>query len=247
MSGPHIPDPGFAGDTGEADPALTAALAAYRDDPAAEAEVLAALARSRLLAPVVAVLAEEGEPVGEPRTESSTDMALAVLVGADGRRGLPAFTSTGALARWDPSARPVPMTAATAAQAAAAEQADVLVVDVAGPVTYVCEGPPLGALAEGRPMRPLYDDTEVRSAVAGVLAGTPEVLAGWLVPVAGADARLEVRVAVDDPDAAERVGTALASTLAGVAPLQAAVLRGVDLALVPAGGETRPDPLFTRT
>ena len=44
--GGSVPD-----DTGAADPGLTAALAAYAEDPAREPEVLAALADARLLVP----------------------------------------------------------------------------------------------------------------------------------------------------------------------------------------------------
>ncbi|MBP8539568.1 SseB family protein, partial [Streptomyces sp. MK37H] len=52
----NIPDPGFSGDDGSADPRLTAALAAWADDRSAEPEVLAALTDARLLVPVVAIL-----------------------------------------------------------------------------------------------------------------------------------------------------------------------------------------------
>ena len=40
-------------------------------------------------------------------------MALPVMIGTDGRRALPAFTSLAALAAWDPAARPVPVPTAT--------------------------------------------------------------------------------------------------------------------------------------
>ncbi|MET0837411.1 MAG: SseB family protein, partial [Marmoricola sp.] len=56
-----IPDPGFAGDLGEVDPELAAALAAYEQDPSdtdAHLRVLARLQRARLLVPVVALLGE---------------------------------------------------------------------------------------------------------------------------------------------------------------------------------------------
>ena len=45
-------------------------------------------------------------------------MAAMTLLAADGHRALPVFTSIAALAAWDPAARPVPVTAARAAQAA---------------------------------------------------------------------------------------------------------------------------------
>ena len=56
-----------AGDTGGADPAVTAALAAYAAGAATEHAVLTAVAASRLLVPVVAVLAEaSGDPAVSP-------------------------------------------------------------------------------------------------------------------------------------------------------------------------------------
>ncbi|MFS7877219.1 SseB family protein [Streptomyces asiaticus] len=63
----NIPDPGFSGDDGSADPRLTAALAAWADDRSAEPEVLAALTEARLLVPVVAILGEAEVVEFEPR------------------------------------------------------------------------------------------------------------------------------------------------------------------------------------
>ena len=90
LAGAGAPD-----DTGAADPALAAALAAYADDPAREAEVLAALADARLLVPVVAELGEsETGPDGLAHDKSS-DMATVLMRGPDGRLALLAFTGLG--------------------------------------------------------------------------------------------------------------------------------------------------------
>ncbi len=151
VPGRRIPDPGFAGDAGAADPGVRSALAAYGADETADryAEALAAVASSRLLVPVVALLGEaETGPDGLMR-EKSADMAAVLLRGADGRRALLAFTGTEALVSWDPEARPVPVTAAQAALAAVQEDAAALVLDVAGPVRLVVEGDHLTALAAG--------------------------------------------------------------------------------------------------
>src|ERR1700689_5115535 len=73
-------DERFRHDHGEADPAVSAALEAYAAHAGGEQEVLAALAGSRLLVPVVALLADDaaghdlagddgpagGEPVSGP-------------------------------------------------------------------------------------------------------------------------------------------------------------------------------------
>ncbi len=73
-------------------------------------------------------------------------MAAVLLTGADGRIALLSFTGTETLRRWDPQARPVPVTAPYAAQSAVQEGAAALVVDVAGPVRLVVEGADLEAL-----------------------------------------------------------------------------------------------------
>ena len=64
--------------------------------------MLAAVAATRLLVPVVAVLAE----ADSDGTEKETEMALPTLIGNDGRKAVIAFTGTAALQRW--SATPAP-------------------------------------------------------------------------------------------------------------------------------------------
>jgi hypothetical protein len=153
-----------AGDTGEADPAVAAVLAAYAAGEATEHAVLTALAASRLLVPVVAVLAEENAD----GTEKETEMALPTLVGNDGRGAVIAFTGTRTLTSWRPDARPVPVPAARLWAAAVAE-ADAVVVDVAGPVPFVVEGARLRALAGGEAPPPAHEDPDIRAAVAEVI------------------------------------------------------------------------------
>ncbi len=154
----RIPDPGFPGDEGEVPPAVEAALASYAQDPEGHyAATLAVLQHTRLLVPVVAVLgeAQQGEHGhdrgGDPGLvqEKTSDMATVLMRGQDGRTALLAFTGSGPLAAWQADARPVPVSAAQAAQAARQDGADALVVDVAGPVLFVVEGEDLQALADG--------------------------------------------------------------------------------------------------
>jgi hypothetical protein len=154
-----------AGDTGEADPAVIAVLAAYAAGEATEHAVLTVVAASRLLVPVVAVLAE----ANADGTEKETEMALPTLIGNDGRAAVIAFTSTGTLRNWRADARPVPVPAPRLWAAAQAE-AQAVVVDVAGPVPFVVEGARLHALANGEPPPPAHEDPDIRAAVAEVIA-----------------------------------------------------------------------------
>ena len=155
-----IPDPGFDGDVGDAAPALTAALTAYEQDPRdpqAHHEVLGLLQDSRVLVPVVAMLGEvEYDDQGLARDKTS-DMAAVLMKGRDGRTALLAFTGTPALERWNAEARPVPVTARHAAQAALQDGAAALLVDVAGPVLFVVDGDDLASLAAGHRLVGLDD------------------------------------------------------------------------------------------
>jgi hypothetical protein len=145
----RIPDPGFADDDGSADPVLAAALAAYDGSVPRRADVMSALVASRLLVPVVAVLGEVEVDEAGLAHDKTSDMAAVLLTGADGRLALLAFTGAETLARWDPAARPVPVTARTAALSAVQEEAAALVVDLAGPHRFVVEGDDLTAVAAG--------------------------------------------------------------------------------------------------
>jgi hypothetical protein len=144
-----IPDPGFAGDQGGADPRLRAALDAYAADPGRLLDVFVALQGSRLLVPVVAVLGESEVDGTDLAHDKTSDMATALLTGRDGRQALLAFTGLEALAAWRVDARPVPVPSTLAARSALQEGAVALVVDIAGPTTYAVEGELLEGLARG--------------------------------------------------------------------------------------------------
>lgn len=144
-----IPDPGFAGDRGDADPRLRQLLGDHRSGGATSGAVLAALQDARLLVPVVAVLGEVDHDENGLAHDKSSDMAAVLVQAADGSKGLLAFTSTDTMSLWDPGARPVPVPTATAATAAIQDGAEALLVDLAGPAPYVVDGEDLARLAGG--------------------------------------------------------------------------------------------------
>ena len=174
-------------------------------------------------------------------------MALPVLVGRDGRRAVPAFTSLAALARWQPSARPVPADAALVWRAAAGDDCSV-VIDVACPVPLAVEGARLAALAAGEAVPPPHEDPDVQAAVEAAIteavARTPAAsalaargepggaLAGFVLHpgVDGGDLLIELVVApvIDARELAARVGSAVLDRLGP------RLRRGVALALAPA-------------
>jgi hypothetical protein len=217
-----------AGDSGGADPAVTAVLSAYAAGQATEHAALTAVAATRLLVPVVAVPAEpaggaahgapgawrdggeagrDGWEAGRGGWEKETAMALPTLIGNDGRKAVIAFTGTETVSRWRADARPVPVPAASLWPAVAAEQADAVVIDVAGPVPLVIEGARLAALAEGAPPPAPYEDPDVRAQVAAV---TPDFALG----PGGQEAELTITLTAADPAGARAAAEAIAARLA---------------------------------
>jgi hypothetical protein len=244
----NIPDPGFAADTGEADPALAAALAAWQaapGEPGADRQVLEALTRARLLVPVVAVLGEaETDEASGLRRDKTSEMAVPTLTAPGGRRALPAFTSTEALARWNADARPVAVPLAQALQALAHEQADTLVLDLAGPVTYQLTGPALRALAAGRTRTDPAADPEVTAALRTLLAAESDVAGAHLAPGGPrSDATLAV---VLTEGAGTEAAHRLASALAADETLRSRLVRGIELALLPPSAALPEDALYRR-
>jgi hypothetical protein len=145
---------GFDNDDGSVDPALGAALEA-RDQGA----ILLALTKARLLVPVVAMLGEVEYDERGLAHDKTSDMAVALLQGQDGRKALLAFTSTESLARWSPEARPMPAQAQLVATAAVQEGAAAIVLDVAGPAPAVLETDDVRRLAAGLQVIRLEDGT----------------------------------------------------------------------------------------
>jgi SseB protein N-terminal domain len=182
---------------------VTTVLAAYAAGAATEHAVLTAVAASRLLVPVVAVLAE----ANADGTEKETEMALPTLIGNDGRKAVIAFTSTDTVRRWRPDARPVPVPAARLWPAVAAEQADAVVIDVAGPVPLVVEGARLRALASGAPPPFPHEDPDIRAQVAAVIHH-------FTLEPGGEEAELTVTVKTRDLAAARAAAGAIAARLA---------------------------------
>jgi hypothetical protein len=222
----------FGGDDGSADPFLAAVLA---DHAAGQADMYAvqnALLTARVLVPVVATATQTERTRGGSTVESVAQMATVTVTGRDGRLALPVFTSTAALVGWDPAARPFPTHAPSAAAGAYAAGAVALLVDFAGPHHVVVEGPPMLALAEGRPWVPAAQDPEVCGAVHAALAGLPGLAGVDIGTSSEADLCLTLHV---DPLAADRVRAVAqeaAARLARVDLLRTRLDRGLDLAAV---------------
>jgi hypothetical protein len=221
----------FRDDNGAADPRVTQALAAYVAGEGSEQAALTALSATRLLVPVVAVLADGSPPAqgaargdkgpppvqGAARGDKNSEMALPTLIGQDGRPAVLAFTCLDALARWRRNARPVPATADRVWRAAVADGCAV-VIDVAGPVPLAVEGARLDALAGGQPVPPPYEDPDVRAEVEAAIAAEPAI-AGFHLAASSADGTdLAIRLSLTVRDwepVVERAASSIAARLAG--------------------------------
>jgi hypothetical protein len=250
----------FRDDDGSADPRAATALAAFGAGLGSEHAALTALASSRLLVPVVAVLAAADAPGEAERPEGAQDppgagparadpgdrgseMSLPTLIGRDGRSAIPVFTCLDALARWDARARPVPAQAGQVWRAAV-DGSCAVVVDIAGPVPLAVDGARLAALADGRPVPRPHQDPDVLDAVRAAAAGQPAI-AGFRVAGGsgddqaaageGCDLQIELWLAAarslaDGDEAARLLGHALMEQLGG------RLRRGVTIAVTrPAG------------
>ncbi|GAA3742976.1 SseB family protein [Salinactinospora qingdaonensis] len=152
---------GFRDDDGSAPPEVRDRLDAYARGAASDRHVLAALSASRLLIPVSPVATDSQPTAHDLDHEGRSEVALPIMTGQDGRRGVLAFTSVETARRWNQDARPVPFTTVDACGAAVEEGVDALVVDVAGPVVYPIEGRFLTSIAEHGALPAPKDDPQV--------------------------------------------------------------------------------------
>jgi hypothetical protein len=232
FGGRELTGTGFDDDTGAADPTLAAALT----DPGDEVALMAAVAGARLLVPIVAEpvsVDTSGEHTGGLAVEKQTDMAAVTLVASDGTRALPVFSSMAAITAWDPQARPVPVTAARAGQAAVSERCDVIVVDVAGPATVALRPSMVWALAQQREWLPAHEDETVRRSVAAAVREQDAVQSHAIGPGAPGEGVLRIALTLRpglDAATVQAVATAVGERLATDGEIRARI-DGVSFAI----------------
>ncbi len=204
MTGRELPPTSaFARDDGSADPAVAAALAAHGAGTGTLADVVAALAGTRVLVPVLAELEAAGtvQVGGHAHTvDKEASAGIVALQAPDGRTALPVFSSVAAMAAWRADARPVPTEVARAALSAVDEGWELLVLDAGGPVTALLPRPAVWALAQQAAWRPAVVrgaagdevDAAVRAAVRDAVravVGVPEDGAADAAPAGAAGGR----------------------------------------------------------
>lgn len=180
------PNP-HAADDGSADPALLAALVAFRAGEGDAGAVVDAYRSARLLIPLVAEKGEEGVGPTGLTVDKTQELSIVTVAAPDGRRVLPVFTSVQTLAAWDPAARPVPVDGVRTALSAAADDTDLVVIDPASPTEFVLRRPAVWAIGQGQRWDPPHM--------------SPEVFAGLQESIGGELGVLDLSVAPGDPDA----------------------------------------------
>jgi hypothetical protein len=165
-----------AADDGSAPPELLEAIRRFRAREVGEESVVDAIRSARLLIPLVAELGESGTTAGGLTIDKSQELSIITVAGPDGRNVLPVFTSTAAMAAWNPMARPVPADAIRVALAAAQENTDLVVLDPTAATEYVVRRPALWAIAQSQPWTPSYASRQVADAFAHSIATELSVL-----------------------------------------------------------------------
>lgn len=163
----------FEGDTGEADPVLHEALTSFaeiRQDSEGDTErafsrLIDALRGARLLVPLIAEAGDYGLTESGAVVEKTQELSIVHVEGPDGRAVAPLFSSVETMGRWNPQARPVPVEAARAALATAAEGLGLMVLDPGSPHVVTLRRGALESIATGNPYRSPLSDPDVRSAL----------------------------------------------------------------------------------
>lgn len=215
----------FDDDNGAANQELSLALAGLVEGSADEAAVVASLAHARVFVPIVATATvtgsvEDGGAHDHLHGDKESEMALVVVSAPDGRSALPVFSTVQNLTAWHPQARPVAVYAPRAALSAAAEDAQLLVLDPGSEITFVVRRPAMWALAQQRRWLPSYADLELHQEIRSVL------------------------LALDSADLEDRLGkqTTRESNLLGLDILPGAGIRSAGTAgAVRSGGGSGPE------
>lgn len=165
-----------AGDDGSADPALLAALEAFRAGTGDARAVVDAYRSARLLIPLVAEKGDEGIGAHGLPVDKTQELSIVTVAAPDGRRVLPVFTSTDTMRRWDAAARPVPADGVRTALAAASDDTELIVIDPASPTEHVLRRPAVWAIGQQTRWEPPHTSAEVYTGLNESIAGELAVL-----------------------------------------------------------------------
>ncbi|MDR6690717.1 hypothetical protein J2X55_001616 [Microbacterium sp. 1154] len=170
QSNPH------SGDDGSADPALLAALSAFRAGEGDAGAIVDAYRDARLLIPLVAEKGDHGFGAHGLEVDKTQELSIVTVAAPDGRKVLPVFTSVSALQAWDATARPVPADGRRTALAAASEDTELIVIDAASETEFVLRRPAVWAIAQGEPWEPAHTSPSIFTGLQESISGELAVL-----------------------------------------------------------------------
>ncbi|MDQ2670067.1 MAG: SseB family protein [Gemmatimonadota bacterium] len=176
-----------SGDDGSADPALLAALTAFRSGDGDQVAVVDAYRSARLLIPLVAEAGDHGIGPHGLEVDKTQELSIVTVAAPDGRRVLPVFTGVETMRRWDAAARPVPADGVRTALAAADDDTDLIVIDPGSETEFVLRRPAVWAIAQQGAWEPSFT--------------SPDVFAGLQESIGQELAVLDLAVAPGDPSA----------------------------------------------
>jgi hypothetical protein len=189
LSGEGNPLHRHDGDDGTADACLELALEGLYAGMNGEEAIVEALADARVFVPVIAQTGETVVGAHGEIEDKEADMALVMISAPDGRKALPIFSAVDLLTQWHPEARPVAVYAPRAALSAAAEEAQLLVLDPGAEITFAVRRPAVWALAQQRRWVPSYKDETLLPALQSVADATDGVSGLVLEPGPGVASR----------------------------------------------------------
>ncbi|WGW13148.1 SseB family protein [Saxibacter everestensis] len=205
------PNP-FAGDSGQPEVALLAALEACSQaselNPQRHVDVIEALRESRLFVPIVASLDEAATDASGLTHDKSAEMAMVTLAAEDGRATAPGFTGIEQLIGWNPEARPIPVESLRLMLSAVDEGAQLVVIDPGAPHMFLVRRPAVWSLAQGRQWIPAWANRRVADEIARLAAADSVITATELRPgsarpsAGGAEVGIVVDVPAGTDDAA---------------------------------------------
>jgi hypothetical protein len=171
----------YSGDNGEADANLIEATSKFQSGQVGSDEVLRAIAKARLLIPLVANLGEGEQGAHGHKVDKSADLSIVTVLTPDNQRALPVFSSVATMTRWNPEARPVPNDGRKVALAAASEGNTRLVLDPMSETEFVVRRPGIAAVAQDLPWITPANNPEVVEIINNVLAESGSVESFTLV------------------------------------------------------------------
>lgn len=169
----------WAGDDGTIPAVYAQAIANLRALPLdalseraqAQRAVVDSIRDARFLIPLLAEAGDVGFTDEGLQVDKTQELAIVTVAGPSGQRVLPVFSSAAAMTAWNPDARPVPAEGRRVALAAAADDAQWVVIDPTSDTEFVVRRPAVEAIAKGEPWVPSPIDPSIDAAMINSIAG----------------------------------------------------------------------------